>query len=101
MRIGKKYNRSNFGLSMQLNSSFLNRIVSRGYNAYNGRRAIASLSSLSETHQMLQKTCRDFADNELVPNAAKCDREHLYPSKQVRLMGDLGLLSIAIPEKYG
>lgn len=49
---------------------------------------------------MLQKTCREFADNELVPNAAKFDREHLYPEQQIKLMGDLGLLSIAIPEKY-
>lgn len=64
-------------------------------------RSIASLSSLSETHQMLQKTCRDFADNELKPNAAKIDREHLYPEQQIRKMGELGLMAIATPEKYG
>lgn len=46
-------------------------------------RSIASLSSLSETHQMLQKTCRDFAEAELKPNAAKFDRDHLYPKEQV------------------
>lgn len=50
---------------------------------------------------MLQKTCRDFADNELVPNAAKFDREHLYPLEQIRKMGELGLLAIATPEQYG
>lgn len=66
-----------------------------------GRRQIASLSSLPETHQMLQKTCRDFADNELKPIAAKIDREHLYPAEQIAKMGELGLMSIAIPEEQG
>lgn len=50
---------------------------------------------------MLQKTCRDFADKELVPNAAKCDREHLYPQEQIIKMGELGLMGIAVPEQYG
>lgn len=66
-----------------------------------GRRQIASLSSLSETHQMLQKTCRDFADNELKPIAAKIDREHLYPAEQVKKMGDLGLMGLVVPEENG
>jgi butyryl-CoA dehydrogenase len=64
-------------------------------------RNIASLAALSETHQMLQKTCRDFADNELVPNAAKCDREHLFPGEQIKKMGELGLMAVSVPEKYG
>lgn len=46
-------------------------------------RNIASIASLPETHQMLQKTCRDFADAELKPLAAKFDKEHLYPKEQV------------------
>lgn len=32
---------------------------------------------------MLHKTCRDFAESELKPLAAKFDREHLYPKEQV------------------
>lgn len=65
------------------------------------QRNIACLSSLSETHQMLQKTCRDFANAELIPNAAKCDREHLYPEQQIRKMGELGLMAVAVPEELG
>lgn len=65
------------------------------------KRSIASLSALSETHQMLYKTCRDFADNELVPIAAKIDREHLYPAEQVQKMGELGLMAVSVEEKYG
>lgn len=49
---------------------------------------------------MLQKTCRDFADNELIPNASKFDREHLYPKEQIEKMGELGLMGISVPENY-
>ncbi|EDV48449.1 short-chain specific acyl-CoA dehydrogenase, mitochondrial [Drosophila erecta] len=72
-------------------------IARRSLNA----RQIASLSALSETHQMLQKSCRDFANNELSGNAAKFDREHLYPEKQIRQMGELGVMAVAIPEELG
>lgn len=76
--------------------------IAKRHNGLNsGRREIASLSSLSETHQLLQKTCRDFADNELKPIAAKIDREHLYPKEQVEKMGDLGLMGIAVEEEQG
>ncbi|XP_060532886.1 short-chain specific acyl-CoA dehydrogenase, mitochondrial [Cylas formicarius] len=68
--------------------------------AINGR-GIASLAALPETHQMLQKTCRDFAEGELKPVAAKIDRVHLYPKDQIKKMGELGLMAIATPEKYG
>ncbi|CAH1110181.1 unnamed protein product [Psylliodes chrysocephalus] len=63
-------------------------------------RGIASLSALSETHQMLQKTCRDFADGELKPIAAKIDRDHLYPKEQIKKMGELGLMAMTVPEEY-
>lgn len=46
-------------------------------------RSIASLATLPETHQMLQKTCRDFADSELKPNAAEFDKNHQYPKDKV------------------
>lgn len=50
---------------------------------------------------MLQKTCRDFADKELSPNAAECDRLHRYPGEQVLGMGGLGLMGLCVPEEYG
>lgn len=64
-------------------------------------RCIASLSALPETHQMIYKTCRDFAEAELKPNAAKFDREHLYPAEQIKKMGELGLMAIPAPEELG
>lgn len=50
---------------------------------------------------MLQQTVRDFADNELIPKAAKFDREHLYPAEEIKKMGELGLMAVAVPEEYG
>ncbi|XP_046682339.1 short-chain specific acyl-CoA dehydrogenase, mitochondrial isoform X1 [Homalodisca vitripennis] len=64
-------------------------------------RCIASLASLPETHQMLQKTCRDFAEAELKPHAAKFDKEHLYPKDQIKKMGELGLMAVDVPEEFG
>lgn len=64
-------------------------------------RGIASLAALPETHQLLQKTCRDFAEAELKPIASKIDREHLYPKEQIKKMGELGLMAVAIPEELG
>lgn len=64
-------------------------------------RSIACLSALPDTYQMLYKTCRDFAEQELKPNAAKFDREHLYPDNAIKKMGELGLMAIAAPEELG
>ena len=38
---------------------------------------------MSDTHQMLQQMCRDFADNNLKPIAAELDKEHRYPAEQI------------------
>ncbi|XP_038213176.1 short-chain specific acyl-CoA dehydrogenase, mitochondrial isoform X1 [Zerene cesonia] len=65
------------------------------------KRSIASLAALPDTYQMLYKTCRDFAEQELKPNAAKFDREHLYPGDAIKKMGELGLMAIATPEDLG
>jgi len=59
------------------------------------------IPDLPESHKMLQDTCRSYVDGELKHDAAKFDKEHLYPAKHVKKMGELGLLAIAIPEDLG
>ncbi|XP_068157216.1 short-chain specific acyl-CoA dehydrogenase, mitochondrial [Drosophila tropicalis] len=66
-----------------------------------GVRSIACLSSLSETHQILQKTCREFANAELAPSARHHDREELFPAEQIQKLGELGLLAVTVKEDYG
>ncbi|XP_075687530.1 short-chain specific acyl-CoA dehydrogenase, mitochondrial isoform X2 [Rhinoderma darwinii] len=56
---------------------------------------------LPDTHRMLRDTCREFAERELQPIAAQLDREHRYPREQVQKMGQMGLLSVAVPEELG
>jgi hypothetical protein len=50
---------------------------------------------------MLKTTCADFANEQLKPNAAKFDKEHLFPAEQVKSMGELGLMGVAIDAEYG
>ncbi|XP_005106286.1 short-chain specific acyl-CoA dehydrogenase, mitochondrial [Aplysia californica] len=64
-------------------------------------RCASSLIDLPETHELLRKTCRDFADNELIPVAAQLDRDHMFPKEQVRQMGELGLMCMDVPESDG
>jgi alkylation response protein AidB-like acyl-CoA dehydrogenase len=55
----------------------------------------------TEEQKMLQATLRDFAEKELVPAAARIDREGAFPSAEVGKMAALGLFGLTIPEKYG
>merc|ERR1711871_630110 len=50
---------------------------------------------------MIRDTCRNFADNELAPNAAYADKEHAFPAAQVKGLQQLGLMGVAIPSEYG
>ncbi|XP_071480051.1 short-chain specific acyl-CoA dehydrogenase, mitochondrial-like [Diadema antillarum] len=63
--------------------------------------SLSTLATLPEEHEMLRKTCRDYADRELAPNAAEWDKNHIYPAEQVKGLGELGLLGVSVPEKYG
>uniref|UniRef100_UPI00398E77E1 short-chain specific acyl-CoA dehydrogenase, mitochondrial isoform X3 n=1 Tax=Pristiophorus japonicus TaxID=55135 RepID=UPI00398E77E1 len=62
---------------------------------------VYQMVELPETHQLLRDTCRGFAEKELAPIAAQLDREHKFPAEQVKKMGELGLLAMDVPEKYG
>jgi butyryl-CoA dehydrogenase len=64
-------------------------------------RSVSSYAALPEDHEMLKTTCADFADNELKPIAAKIDKEHLFPGEQIKAMGELGLMGVAIDPEYG
>ncbi len=57
--------------------------------------------SLSEEHELLRKTVRDFANAEVKPHARKWDEEERFPKEIVPRLAELGLLGIRIPEEYG
>jgi butyryl-CoA dehydrogenase len=57
--------------------------------------------SPTEDQAAVQRTARDFAQNEVLPKAAAIDREHRHPSELVQRMAELGFLGMAVPEPYG
>src|SRR5687767_15924839 len=66
---------------------------------------------LSEEHTLLRQTVRDFAEKEIAPHIREWDRSgaeagagpetrtHIRPV--LKRMGELGLLGICVPAKYG
>jgi butyryl-CoA dehydrogenase len=56
---------------------------------------------LSSEQQLIRNTARDFATREIAPAAAEIDRTHQFPRKLFSRLGELGLLGIMVPEKWG
>src|ERR1041384_7050435 len=56
---------------------------------------------LSDDHELIRRTVRDFAEGEVAPVAEELDRPKAFPYEIVRKLGDLGLMGIPFPEEYG
>jgi short-chain 2-methylacyl-CoA dehydrogenase len=56
---------------------------------------------LSEEHELLRRTVREFAEARIAPVAEELDREHRFPYEIVAELAELGLMGIPIPEEYG
>ena len=56
---------------------------------------------LSEDHELLRQTVRDFAEERIAPVAEELDREHRFPYEIVETLAELGLMGIPIPEEHG
>lgn len=56
---------------------------------------------LSKEQKMIKNLARDFAQKEIRPNAIKVDKTGRFPEETFKKMGELGLLGIPFPEKYG
>ena len=56
---------------------------------------------LNEEHRLIQKTSREFAQNELLPEVLKRDEEKIWPKDAVKKMADLGFMGIMVDQKYG
>jgi butyryl-CoA dehydrogenase len=57
--------------------------------------------NLSSEQQMFQKVIREFCEKELKPIAAKIDQEEYFPYDLYKKMGQMGLMGMTIPQKYG
>lgn len=56
--------------------------------------------AFSEEQEMMRKMVRDFAENEIAPFVERMEKGE-FPREILRKMGELGLMGIPVPEKYG
>jgi alkylation response protein AidB-like acyl-CoA dehydrogenase len=56
---------------------------------------------LSDDHELIRRTVREFAEGEVAPVAEELDRDKRFPYDLVRQLGDLNLMGIPFPERYG
>src|SRR5438477_4174490 len=56
---------------------------------------------LSEEHELIRRTVREFATERVAPVAEELDRESRFPYELVAELAELGLMGMPIPETYG
>jgi acyl-CoA dehydrogenase len=56
--------------------------------------------TFTEEQEMMRKMVRDFAENEIAPFVERMEQGE-FPREILRKMGELGLMGIPVPEKYG
>ncbi|WP_457616052.1 acyl-CoA dehydrogenase [Lutibacter sp.] len=57
--------------------------------------------NLTEEQIMIRDAARDFAQTELLPGVIERDEKQLFPSEQIKKMGELGFLGMMVDPKYG
>jgi len=60
-----------------------------------------SYPQFTAEHELLRKTVRDWAINDLYPHAEEWEAARLFPNEVFRQAGELGLLGIRVPEEWG
>ncbi len=56
---------------------------------------------LSETHEMIRQTARQFALDEVAPSAIERDKNGEFPYEIVQKMGELGFLGMMVSPEWG
>jgi butyryl-CoA dehydrogenase len=56
---------------------------------------------LTEEQRQVRDLCREFADEELKPNARRWDEHHEFPAAAVKKLAEMGLLAVAVPPEWG
>lgn len=55
----------------------------------------------TKEQKMLRALMKEFAEKEVAPRAAEMDRNEKMDPALLRMMGDMGLMGLGIPEEYG
>ncbi len=56
---------------------------------------------LTETHEMIRDTARDFAQNEVAPTAIERDITGEFPHEPIKKLGELGFLGMMVSPDWG
>jgi alkylation response protein AidB-like acyl-CoA dehydrogenase len=56
---------------------------------------------LTEDQLAVREAARDFAQNQLLPGVIDRDRDMIYPTDQVKQMGEMGFLGMMVSPDYG
>lgn len=70
-------------------------------NLFNIDDAFLFESELNEEDRLIMETARDYAQSKLEPRALKGNTEEYFDKSIASEMGEMGLLGLTIPEKYG
>jgi isovaleryl-CoA dehydrogenase len=62
---------------------------------------VGDIFNPTEEHASLREMVKQFAENEVDPQALQHDREEKFNIDLFRQLGELGLLGITVDEKYG
>jgi len=57
--------------------------------------------SLTDEQQHLRRTVREFAEGEIAPHVMEWDEASQFPKEIIPQLGQMGLLGVIFPEKYG
>lgn len=57
--------------------------------------------ALTETQEITRKTVRNLAEQEIMPQSRAFDESQSFPHAWAKMMGELGLLGVFVPEKFG
>lgn len=62
---------------------------------------LAHTDGLTEEQREILAAVREFVDREIIPNAARLEREDEYPTDIVDGLTELGVFGLTIPEEFG
>ena len=57
--------------------------------------------AFTEDQELLRSTVREFAEREIAPGVMELDEKQEFPHEILKKAGEMGLLGIIFPEKYG
>ena len=56
--------------------------------------------TLTSEQELIQKTAREFAKEHLAPGVIERDDKAEFPTKQIKVMGELGFMGMMVPEEW-